>query len=267
MAFVMYLRHQNRRINLIDELRGFCIILMVAYHAGYNLVYIFGVDIPFFHAPVLRDVLQPLVAGTFVIISGVVSRYSKSNIKRGILVFLCGLAITVATAYFMPEQLIIFGILHLLGICMIIQGIISKSAGANRPARLPALPGAIMFLALFFIAYDVPRGYLGFVDAAVFIELPAALYTSIWLSPLGFPAPGFFSVDYFPMLPWMFLFFAGSSLGMIFRAGSAPEFFYRKHSRFFSAVGRCTLIIYLLHQPILYGLFWAFWRLREIVGF
>jgi len=263
----MYLRHQNRRINLIDELRGICIILMVAYHAGYNLVYIFGVDIPFFHAPILRDILQPLVAGIFVIISGVVSRYSKNGIKRGVLVLACGLAITAVTFYFMPDQLIVFGILHLLGLCMIIQGIISKNANTARPDRLPALPGAIMFLALFFTAYGVPRGYLGFANTAFHLELPAALYTNIWLSPLGFLAPGFFSVDYFPILPWMFLFFAGSSLSIIFRSGAAPEFFYRKHSRFLSGVGRRTLIIYLLHQPVLYGLFWSFWRLRELIGF
>ena len=263
----MYLRHRNRRISLIDELRGFCIILMVAYHAGYNLVYIFGVNIPFFGAPILRDILQPLVAGTFVMISGIVSRYSRSNIKRGILVLVCGLTITAATAYFMPDQLIIFGILHLLGICMIIQGIISKSAGTTRSERLPALPGAIIFLALFFVAYGVPRGYLGFAGTVFLLELPAALYTSMWLSPLGFLAPGFFSVDYFPVLPWMFLFFAGSSLGIIFRSGAVPEFFYRRRSRFLSAVGRRTLIIYLLHQPILYGLFWVFWRLRDIIGF
>ena len=262
----MFLRRNDRRIILIDELRGLCILLMVVYHAFFNLVFIFGVNIPAFHAPFLQRFLQPLVAGTFVMISGIVSRYSRSSLKRGILVFLCGMAVTAVTAFFMPEQIIIFGILHLLGLCMIVQGIISKSAGVTRPDRLPALPGAMMFLAVFFAAYNLPRGYLGFEGTAFHIMLPETLYTNIWLSPIGFPAVGFVSVDYFPIIPWIFLFFAGSCLGAMFQSGRAPEFFYKKRIRFLSATGRHTLIIYLLHQPILYGLFWAVWRLKDIIG-
>ena len=262
----MFLRRNNRRVILIDELRGLCILLMVVYHAFFNLVHIFGVNISAFHAPFLQSFLQPLVAGIFVMISGIVSRYSRSCLKRGVLVFLCGMAITAATFFFMPGQLILFGILHLLGLCMIIQGIISKSAGVTRPDRFPALPGALIFLAIFFATYDVPRGYLGFMGRAFSIRLPEVLYTNIWLSPLGFPGGGFSSMDYFPIIPWMFLFFAGSCLSTTFQSGAMPEFFYKNHCRFLSATGRHTLIIYLLHQPILYGLFWSVWQIRDIIG-
>ena len=76
---MMYYRGHTRRIVFIDELRGLCILLMVAYHGAYSLVYIFDVNIPIFHAPLLQNFAQPFVAGIFVVISGAVSRYSKSN--------------------------------------------------------------------------------------------------------------------------------------------------------------------------------------------
>jgi uncharacterized membrane protein len=250
----MYYRSQARRIVLIDELRGLCILLMVAYHGAYSLVYIFGINIPVFHAPLLQDFAQPFVAGIFVAISGVVSRFSKSNIKRGALVLGCGLGITAVTYFFMPDMLILFGILHLLGVCMILFGVLTYGRDTRiRPDRMSAFSGVLLFSLLFAATYNVPRGYLGFRDTAFSLWLPAELYSELWLSPLGFLSRGFLTTDYFPIMPWMFLFFAGTYLGAHFSGCGAPEFFYRSRCRFLAATGRHTLIIYLLHQPVIYG--------------
>ena len=260
----MVFRQQSRRIILIDELRGLCIILMIVYHAAYHIDRSL-VAIPIFHARLLQVFLQPFVAGIFITISGTVSRYSKSSLKRGILVFLCGLLVTAVTFFVTPDDLIIFGILHLIGFTMIIQGIFGRKSNVNRPDRMPAIPGAMLFFAIFLVAYGVPGGYLGVPGTDLYIVLPGVLYTSLWLSPLGFPAAGFISADYFPIIPWIFLFFAGTCIGAMFRGGGAPDFFYRSHIRFLGAAGRHTLIIYLLHMPVILGLIWvAQWVMTSV---
>ena len=255
----MYYNNKARRIVFIDELRGLCILLMVAFHGAYSLVYIFDVNIPAFHAPFLQDFAQPFVAGIFVVISGVVSHYSKNNIKRGAVVLGCGLLITAVTAWFMPGQVILFGILHLLGVCMILFGLISLGRG-SKPDRLPAFAGMMLFSLLFAVTFNIPRGYLGISVGGVHmaLQLPDQLYSRLWLSPLGFLNSGFFTVDYYPIIPWLFLFFAGTYMGAAFYNGGAPEFLYRKRCRFLAAAGRHTLIIYILHQPVIYAVTWGF---------
>ena len=74
----------RERIHLIDEIRGFSIIMMVIYHAAYDVVVIFNVDFPLFYHPVIRF-LEPLFAGLFIFVSGMSGRLSRSNLKRGAL--------------------------------------------------------------------------------------------------------------------------------------------------------------------------------------
>ena len=80
-----------------------------------------------------------------------------------------------------------------------------------------------------------------------------------WLYPLGLLAPGFHSADYFPLLPWFFLFLAGTVLG-----GWCLD---HRDSRVLTLTlpgaltwpGRHSLLIYLLHQPILFGVSYLIW--------
>ena len=69
------------RVVLFDEVRGLCLILMVFYHGMLDLV-TSGVDLTWFFSSVMQRFLQPAVAGTFIFISGAVSRYSRSNLRR-----------------------------------------------------------------------------------------------------------------------------------------------------------------------------------------
>ncbi|MEG1869275.1 MAG: heparan-alpha-glucosaminide N-acetyltransferase domain-containing protein, partial [Oscillospiraceae bacterium] len=113
-----------KRVGVLDEWRGFAISLMVLYHAGFDLMEIFGVNIPFFFSPGMKF-LQTLIAGSFILLSGIVCRFSRNNMKRGFFVFLCGLFMTLVTFLFMPDMLIAFGILHLLGLSMMIFALFS----------------------------------------------------------------------------------------------------------------------------------------------
>ena len=99
-------------------------------------------------------------------------------------------------------------------------------------------------------------------------RLPESWYTaSPWLFPLGFPQPWFASADYFPILPWTLLFLAGSYLGVWARAGRLPSFCYRGCVPALRTLGRKSLWIYLLHQPVLILLLGAFvWLARGVLG-
>ena len=93
-------------------------------------------------------------------------------------------------------------------------------------------------------------------------QLPSWLYATDLFAVAGFPSPGFWSTDYFPLLPWFFLFCAGYFLwGLLSQSERAKE---RLASgvRPLSFLGRHSLIIYLAHQPVLMGSFWrwANWR-------
>lgn len=247
-----------RRVGFLDEVRGFILLLMVAYHAAYDIIYIFGLDIPIFHSRLL-EFLQPFVAGMFVVISGIACRYSRSNLKRGAKALLFGMLLTAVTLRVMPEQAIYFGILHFMGTAMILFALM-------RPAfdRLPPMTGVILFVVLFAATYHLPDGYLGF-GAFYRAALPASLYLRRYLLPLGFAGAG---SDYFPLFPWLFLYFAGTYAGVFFANGMLPDWFYRTRSKALAAIGRRAIVIYLLHQPVTMAVLWAiFWltdRIRSL---
>lgn len=232
-----------RRVGFLDELRGLCILLMVLYHAAYDLVMIFHVNILFFHWPVLRFA-QSFVAGIFIFVSGIACRYSKSNAKRGLIVLALGFVITAVTFYMFKEQAIYFGILHLLGTSMLLFALLQNVLNLFSP-----FAGMLLFLALFAVTYRLPDGMLGL--GAFSFRLPAFLYEARYLLPFGFGGMG---ADYFPLVPWLFLFLAGSFVGIPLRENALPRWFYDTHSKPLAAIGRRTIFIYVLHQPILYGI-------------
>ncbi|WP_312643489.1 heparan-alpha-glucosaminide N-acetyltransferase [Hydrogenoanaerobacterium sp.] len=239
----------SRRVWLIDEVRGVFIILMVLYHLFYDLVYIFEVNIPAFHWR-FTSYLQLLIAGLFVFISGVASRFSRSNLKRGAQCFAFGMVMTLATWLFLPSQIVLFGILHLLGVCMMLFPLMKPVLD-----RIPPLAGLIVCAVLFFLTYNTQSGYWGMRGWQM--NLPVAWYSTNFLFPFGFPNAEFWSSDYFPLLPWILWYLGGTFAGVYIKNGQCPAWFYRPHSRLMAFLGRNTFIIYLLHQPVVYGVLYV----------
>ncbi len=241
----------RKRVGFLDEIRGLCILLMVLYHGAYDIIYLFGWDIPLFHWPLVQ-LAQPFVAGIFIFISGICCRFSRSNLRRGLIALALGLLVGGVTLLFLPQQPIYFGILHFLGTAMILFALLQKMLD-----RLAPLPGLLLCLLLYLFSFGAQNGYLG-LPGLPLLQLPTSWASHLWLIPLGFASGG---VDYFPLLPWLFVFLAGSYLGVPFARGEMPGFFYRNRSRFLAATGRHTIYIYLLHQPVLYGLLYGFFYL------
>lgn len=243
-------QEKRRRAGLLDEVRGFCIICMVVYHISFDLYFSYGIDIPIMFDDWFKYVVL-FFAGVFIFISGISSRYSRNNAKRGIQCFFLGMLVTFVFAFFAPQAPILFGILHFMGVSMMIYAI-----GEKVILKIPAKVGIALCLLLFVLTFGVMNGYIGlFEDFS--IRLPSFLYDAKLLFPLGFISGSFSSLDYFPLLPWLFVFLAGCYFGGYAVENKLPAFFYKTHIKPLAFVGRYTIWVYLLHQPIAMCIFFV----------
>ncbi len=236
----------KERLYLLDSYRGLVILNMIAYHFCYDVFVIFKGNYAWqFLLPVF--IWEQFICWSFNLISGFVWSFGKKNcLKRGIIVNLCGLFVTFVTFLAMPSAPIIYGVLTFLGCAMILMLPISKLLD-----RLPALPVLICSFLLFLATFPLSRGGLGIYTHVLF-PLPESLYRYRLLTPLGIPARGFFSSDYFPFIPWIFLYICGYSLSRILLKNEAFLSIAKTRVPFLEAIGRHSLLIYMLHQPLCY---------------
>lgn len=190
------------RYSLLDMARGITLLSMIAYHAAYDLTYLYHVRLPWF-----RDdpgqLWQQSICWTFIFLSGMCFCLGRRPVKRGLLLSGCGIIITLATAFVMPDAIVIMGILSFFGLATLITALLNPLL-----SRIPALAGLPVSFLLFLLTKEVPYGYLGF-ESLRLLELPRFLYQGNIMMVLGFPYDSFYSTDYFPLIPWIFLFFSG----------------------------------------------------------
>lgn len=233
----------KQRYELLDTLRGFSLINMIIYHSIWDLIYIFSIINN--NLPNLFYIWQQCICSSFIFISGFCWSLSHNHLKRGFTIFICGLLITFVTYVFTPQNTIIFGILTFLGSAILITNILPKQLLKIKPVY-----GLFLSLVLFILSKHITRGYLGFSVYKIF--LPSELYINHLTAYIGFPDNNFSSADYFPLLPWIFLFISGyyayqycyhkNFLSILNKKIFTPLIFCGKHS----------LSIYLIHQPIIY---------------
>ncbi len=232
--------------DLLDTVRGLCILSMVAYHGMYDLVDIIGLGAPWYTG-LPGYIWQQSICWTFILLSGMCWQLSRHHVKRGLLLVGCGAAITLVTWLVMPSQRILYGVLNLLGLSALLLIPLEKVF-----RKIPAWAGLAGALLLFALTRNVSRGSLGF-EGLVLCPLPEWLYTTDLFAVVGFHSPSFWSTDYFPLLPWFFLFCAGYFLWSGLSKSSRAKELLQTGVRPLSFLGRHSLVIYLLHQPVLMG--------------
>ena len=248
-------KSEKKRIFLLDEIRGLAIFCMIFYHA----YYIFAQELSLSGAQKLFGFFtpfEPFFAALFISICGVSCSLSHNNLRRGLIITAAALALSLVTCVIMPAMgfygaQIRFGILHLLGVCVLIYAI-----GAKLFNRANPFVGIIFCAVLYPFFSGIDKGNLSYGEL-INITLPDFLYSNDYLMPLGIYSPEFYSADYFPIFPFIFIFFVGVFAGRIFIEKGFPETSYKKRSRFLSFLGTHTFIIYLLHMPVTYGLAFA----------
>lgn len=87
-------------------------------------------------------------------------------------------------------------------------------------------------------------------------SIPKTIYPVPYLAWLGFPSPGFVSGDYYPIIPFIFMYLAGYFAAHIAQGidKAAPSWAYANPVPALASLGRHALPFYLLHQPIILGI-------------
>lgn len=231
----------NGRFWELDALRGISIISMVLIHTVYDLMYFNFIKGEIGSEP--WRTLAFFTASTFLVLVGISFTISYSRridknggfwkvyhhfIKRGSFILSGGILITIITSIIIPNGFIFFGILHLIGISIII--------------------------APFFYNFGRKNIYFGaaFILIGLFLMGVSGPY---FLLPFGIGHPGFFSYDYEPIFPWFGIVLMGMYLGNLFypRGGRSFRMDAKpgKIGNLLGFLGRHSLLIYFLHQPII----------------
>lgn len=235
---------KRERFYLLDGLRGLTLLSMIAYHGMFDLVELYGISVDWFWK-MPGYIWQQSICWTFILLSGFCWSLGSKPLRRGLTVSAGGLVITAATFFFMPSERILFGILTFTGAAMLAMIPLSKALG-----RIPAWAGLMGSGILFFLTRNVNEGYWGF-ETLILGSVPGGFYRGAFMTFLGFPEPGFFSGDYFSFVPWFFLYLCGYFLYRAWTGHEMIERILRKRAGFLEWIGRNSLLIYMLHQPIL----------------
>jgi len=169
---------------------------------------------------------------------------------RGARILGAAMCVSVVTCIIMPEMPIAFGILHLLGSCVLIY-----AATCRFINRIPAWLGISLCVLLLILTYYLPdKRYIGI--GSFRLELPLELYANGDLMIFGFLPPGKAYSDYFPLIPYIFPFFMGTFLGKYAANEKFPKFMYKQRIKPLSTLGQNAFFVYLIHQPLAYGVYY-----------
>ncbi len=233
----------------VDSWRGVAIITMVIFHLMFDLRNFGGVPV------VLHEgfwfYFQRFTATSFIALSGVsvILSYNRALFKQG---SADGLAWKIARRG-----------LHILGIGLIFSLVM-------RVAGLPPIDFGVLHLIGTSIICSIPFLRNRWLTLAVagllyalsyllkFMNLQAPAGVS-WLVPLGIEPPGYYYSDYFPFPHWFAVFLIGVFVGSVLYAGGTRRLSLPNLGAFFpfpalQFLGRHSLVIYVIHQPILIGL-------------
>lgn len=221
------MKSTSTRCALLDELRGLDLISMMLYHGMWDLVYLFGVRAPWYGSW-QGELWQQSICWVFILLSGFCLPLGRHPVKRGAMVFWCGALVTAVTLIFMPADAVWFGVLTLLGSAMIITGLLEK--------WLEKVPPVVGLAGSFFLFYFTRHAADGYLQLGHWLITP----------------PGFLYANYFPLIPWLFLFWTGFYLYHLV-GKERLEPLHRSVCPPLGWMGRHSLLLYLLHQPVIYG--------------
>lgn len=248
----------TKRYTLIDILRGLAVIAMIAYHTVWDLVFIHDVEIAgFTEDNMVRFFVQRFIRWSFIVLSGFCFQMGKHKLKRGLIVFGGGVIITLVTMVAMPDDPIHIGVLTFIGSAMLLTILPDKIF-----RHIPGWIGLPICILAFLATEYVPEGILG--RDTLSVQLPWQLYANYFTAWLGLPDPLFYSSDYVPLIPWIFAFWIGYFAYSIFKKHNWLDALSCVRCKPLEWIGRNALLIYMLHQPIVYGVLYViFWLIRK----
>jgi uncharacterized membrane protein len=224
------------RIRAIDAMRGTAICMMIVYHAAFDLNWFRIISADFNHHPFWLG-FRDLIVSSFLILVGIslVLAYRagispKRFWQRIALVGTCALLVTLGSYVTFPKTFITFGILH----CIVVSSILAWP--------LVRFPRAALIAGIVIIVVGATIGVKLF-------DLP-------WLNWVGLMTFRPATEDYVPLLPWFGVVLVGISVGssLLERRKVALQRISRASPGWLTWLGRHSLLVYMVHQPIMVGL-------------
>jgi uncharacterized membrane protein len=242
---------RQQRLWEIDTLRGVAVVCMVIFHFSWDLQFLGLSDVNVF-----SDGWQAFarsIGSTFALLLGlsltlVAARHNEITLtrryalRRGALILGAGLLVSTATFALLGDGYVRFGVLHMLGTMLIVA-----IPFLSLPAWIAAAAGLLMI--------------------AAGLQLNTVISANPWLLPFGLIPSGIAMADYYPLLPWGGFSLLGVALGRsLYPAGrrrfTLPDLAAAAPIRLLRFLGSRSLLIYLVHQPLLLGLLYAYLALR-----
>jgi len=234
----------SQRFIELDVLRGFAILFMIVLHIFWDLDYfeILALNKNFYALNIFVPVIFFLLVGVCQAVNN--DKYHNQpkkmyfrTIQRGLWILNLGMLLTLLTAIFLPDRPILFGVLHCIGCCMILSALLLRFKSTN------------VILAALVIVSGLALGFFYTTENPTMVELATGIHE---------PDVSTHTIDYFPILPWFGVCLLGITLGNVLykdnkRRFAFPDLSEFRSTKMFSWLGRHSLAIYLVHQPIIAG--------------
>jgi uncharacterized membrane protein len=225
------------RVAPIDALRGIALCMMFAYHFSFDLRYYRVLNADFEHDPFWLG-FRAVIVSSFLLLVGVSLVLAERSgmawprfLKRVGWIAAGALAATAASFALFPASFIYFGVLHSIAVTSLL---------AWPVRRRPAVALAI-----------------GIVVLVLGLTVSASVFDTRALSWIGFTTHKPVTQDYVPLAPWAGLVFVGIALGHALAASAFRGVaFLRAAPGWLRWLGRHSLVVYLVHQPIFFALLW-----------
>jgi len=220
------------RYPAIDALRGAAVILMIAYHFCFDLNQYHLMHQDFYQAPFWLGA-RAFIVTLFLLVVGISLNLAPTNVgskprlKRLLTLATCAALVTLGSMLMFPQSYIFFGVLHFILIASLI--------------------GLLM------LRYYWLNLVLGIVILAVGLYFTHPVFDQPWLQWMGLMTHKPITEDYVPLFPWLGVVLLGIFTGKNLLARPA----WLKHNdpgqpiRGLAWMGKRSLLIYMIHQPIL----------------
>ncbi len=225
-----------QRLLLIDALRGGAIVLMVVFHFCFDLAYFGLAEFDFYNDAFWLNA-RTLILSSFLLLVGVGLVLANSGgvvvrryFKRLVLITGAALLVSLSTRIMLGDRMVFFGVLHCIAAASIIGLLFVRAGWLNLLFGTALIVFAMYYQSAWF---DEPgRRWIGLMTHKPMTE------------------------DYVPLLPWFGVVLIGMALGPALR-DLAKRVQRRLDVRpviMLAYAGRHSLVIYLVHQPLLLGL-------------